>query len=51
MDVNDLRVMVTLLSFLVFLALLLWVLRPRNAAGFAEAAQIPFTASADEVRP
>jgi len=51
MDVNDLRIIVTLLSLGVFLALLFWVLRPRNAPGFAEAAQIPFAAGADEPRP
>ena len=51
MDVNGLRVIVTVLSLGVFLALLFWVLRPKNAASFDEAALIPFTAGGDEVQP
>ncbi len=51
MDVNDLRIAVTVISLLVFLALIAWVLWPRNAAGFAEAAEIPFADDARELQP
>ncbi len=51
MDVNDLRIAVTVVSLLVFLALVAWVLRPRNAAGFAEAAEIPFVEDGEGSRP
>ena len=42
MDVNNLRVAVTLLSFVVFVGILAWAWSRRNAAGFAQAAQLPF---------
>ncbi len=41
-DLNDLRSVVTLLSFFSFLAIVVWVLAKRNKAGFDEAAQLPF---------
>ena len=47
MDVNDLRVMVTVLSFVAFIGIVVWVLKRRNAARFDEAAQLPFVDAAD----
>ena len=44
MDVNDLRIGVTLLSFAVFTGIVVWVWARRNAARFDEAAQLPFLA-------
>jgi cytochrome c oxidase cbb3-type subunit IV len=45
MDVNDLRVAVTVVSFVAFLGIFVWAWQRRNAAGFAEAAQLPFVDS------
>lgn len=42
MDVNVLRIAVTLLSFLVFIGIVAFALSKRNQAGFSEAAQLPF---------
>ena len=50
MDVNDLRVAVTVLSLLTFVGLLIWVGLRRNRAGFDAAARIPFAADDDAGR-
>lgn len=42
MDVNDLRVAVTLLSFVLFAGIVRWALSPRNRPAFDEAQQLPF---------
>jgi cytochrome c oxidase cbb3-type subunit 4 len=42
MDVNALRIGVTLLSFVVFIGIVVFALSKRNQAGFAEARQLPF---------
>jgi cytochrome c oxidase cbb3-type subunit 4 len=42
MDVNLLRVLVTVVSFLVFVGIIAWALSPRNRARFDEAARLPF---------
>ena len=42
MDVNELRVIVTLLSFGAFAGIVGWAWSRRNAARFIEAAQLPF---------
>jgi cytochrome c oxidase cbb3-type subunit IV len=42
MDVNDLRIGVTLLSFAAFAGIVAWAWARRNAARFDEAAQLPF---------
>ena len=42
MDVNDLRIAITVVSLLTFLGLLAWVLSARNRSRFEEAAQLPF---------
>ncbi|NMM11345.1 MAG: cbb3-type cytochrome c oxidase subunit 3 [Polaromonas sp.] len=42
MDINTLRAIVTVVSFLVFLGIVVWAWSSRNAASFDEAAQLPF---------
>ena len=42
MDINDLRIAVTLLSFGVFGAIVHWACKRDNRARFDEAAQLPF---------
>ena len=36
---NDLRVLITVLSFLSFLGIVFWAYRPKSQAGFERAAQ------------
>ncbi len=47
MDINDLRTLFTLLSFVVFAGIVAWALSSRNRKAFDEAAMLPF---ADEAR-
>jgi len=42
MDINDLRNIVTLLSFGVFAGIVAWAVARRNRARFDEAAMLPF---------
>jgi cytochrome c oxidase cbb3-type subunit IV len=42
MDINTLRVLVTLLSFIVFIGIVVWVLRHHQTGEFDEAANLPF---------
>ena len=49
MDVNDLRIAVTVLSFACFAGIVMWALSRRNRPAFDEAALIPFTV--DEAAP
>jgi cytochrome c oxidase cbb3-type subunit IV len=42
MDVNDVRNLVTLLSFVIFAAIVRWAVSPRNRVRFDEAQQLPF---------
>jgi cytochrome c oxidase cbb3-type subunit IV len=44
-DVNVLRVLVTVISFLVFVGIVAWAWSRRNKAAFDEAAQLPFQES------
>jgi cytochrome c oxidase cbb3-type subunit 4 len=46
MDINDLRIVVTLLSFAAFAGIVVWAWSRRNSAAFQEAAMLPF---ADEM--
>jgi cytochrome c oxidase cbb3-type subunit 4 len=39
---NILRVAVTIISFIVFVGILIWVWRNRNTSDFKEAANLPF---------
>jgi cytochrome c oxidase cbb3-type subunit IV len=51
MDINDLRVLVTLLSFGVFAGIVRWAWTRANRARFDEAALLPFiNDTADGVR-
>jgi cytochrome c oxidase cbb3-type subunit 4 len=42
MDINMLRIVVTVVSFAVFIGILAWAASSRNRARFEEAARIPF---------
>jgi cytochrome c oxidase cbb3-type subunit 4 len=42
MDVNILRIAVTVLSFFLFAGIVVWALSSRNRAAFDEAQQLPF---------
>ncbi len=42
MDVTDLRIAATLVSFVTFIGILGWTYSRRNAKGFEEAARLPF---------
>ena len=42
MDVNDLRIATTMLSFVVFVGIVVWAFSRRNQSEFDAAAQLPF---------
>lgn len=42
MDVNLLRILVTIVSFVVFVGIVVWAWRKRNTKDFKEAANLPF---------
>ncbi|MDD0808877.1 cbb3-type cytochrome c oxidase subunit 3 [Curvibacter sp. RS43] len=42
MDITTLRVVATLACFVTFIGIIAWAFSRRNAAGFQEAAQLPF---------
>lgn len=42
MDVNNLRVIITTLSFLIFLGIIFWAYSSRQKSRFDEAANLPF---------
>jgi cytochrome c oxidase cbb3-type subunit 4 len=42
MDINTLRIAVTIISFIMFVGILIWVWRNRNTSDFEEAANLPF---------
>ncbi len=42
MDINDMRSVVTLVSFLTFVGIIAWAWSKRNKSDFDEAAQLPF---------
>ena len=48
MDVNDLRIAVTVVSLLAFVGLVVWVGLRRNRPAFDEAARIPFADESGE---
>ena len=41
MDINDLRILTTVLSFAVFIGILVWAFSKRNKQDFEEAARLP----------
>ncbi len=43
MDINTLRIMVTVTSFAAFIAIVWWATSRHNRQRFDEAAQLPFT--------
>ena len=42
MDITDVRIGVTLISFVVFIGIVFWAWSRRNQASFNEAAELPF---------
>ncbi len=42
MDVNDLRILITALSFVMFAGIVIWACSSRQRARFDEAAHLPF---------
>lgn len=42
MDVNTLRATVTVITFILFLGIVVWTLSKRRSAEFEEAANLPF---------
>ncbi|MBS0446758.1 MAG: cbb3-type cytochrome c oxidase subunit 3 [Proteobacteria bacterium] len=42
MDLNDLRILVTVFSFAIFAGIAVWAWSRRNQARFAEAERLPF---------
>ena len=42
MDVNTLRIIATVISFVLFIGLVIWAWRNRNTDDFNEAANLPF---------
>ena len=51
MDINTLRSIVTVATFLVFIGIVVWAWSSRNAKSFDEAAQLPFEQDEDVQRP
>ncbi len=43
MELNDLRVLVTVVGFLCFVGICIWAYSRHAKSGFEEAAQLPFT--------
>jgi len=50
MDINDLRSAITVLSLLLFVALMVWTWRPRAKRDHDAAARLPFDGEAGDVR-
>jgi cytochrome c oxidase cbb3-type subunit 4 len=42
MDINTLRILATVLSFVVFIGIMVWTFSRRNEKDFSEAANLPF---------
>jgi cytochrome c oxidase cbb3-type subunit 4 len=42
MDINTLRIVVTVASFVVFVGILAWAWKRRNTSDFRDAANLPF---------
>jgi cytochrome c oxidase cbb3-type subunit 4 len=42
MDINTLRAIVTVVTFVVFIGIVIWAWSRRNQAAFDDAAQLPF---------
>jgi cytochrome c oxidase cbb3-type subunit 4 len=50
MDINDVRSIVTVASFVLFIGLVVWAWSARRRAAFNEAAQLPFVGDSQESR-
>jgi len=50
MDINDLRSAITVLSLLLFVALMVWTWRPRAKRDHDAAARLPFDGEAGDAR-
>jgi cytochrome c oxidase cbb3-type subunit 4 len=48
MNINDLRSVATVGSFVVFVSILIWTWKKRNSRDFKEAAKLPFV---EDVKP
>jgi cytochrome c oxidase cbb3-type subunit 4 len=42
MDISTLRIIATVVSFILFVAIMIWVWRNRKSEDFKEAAELPF---------
>ncbi len=42
MDINTLRILATVASFIVFIGIVVWVWQRRNTSDFKDAANLPF---------
>ena len=51
MDINDLRIIVTVVSMLTFVGIVVWAFARRNRAAFDEAAQLPFVEDGQAASP
>jgi cytochrome c oxidase cbb3-type subunit IV len=51
MSVDDLRIAVTILSFVAFIGVVRWAWSQRNRSRFDEAAQLPFSDDERDGRP
>lgn len=51
MDINFLRSLTTVLSFGIFIGILIWTYSRRNRERFEEAARLPFALDQDERTP
>ena len=47
MDINTLRIAFTLISFVIFIDIVIWAMSPKSRAGFEEAARLPFEEEED----
>lgn len=43
MDINTLRILATVASFIVFIGIIVWAYQRRKTSDFKEAANLPFT--------
>ncbi|NOT16361.1 MAG: cbb3-type cytochrome c oxidase subunit 3 [Methylotenera sp.] len=43
MDINTLRILATVASFVVFVSIIIWAWKKRKTSDFKEAANLPFT--------
>ena len=50
MDINTLRAGITVVSFLIFIAIIVWAVSPKNRDKFDQAALVPFTEDDAPVR-